>query len=153
MVSAAGVDINYLYRTYARKIDVFIDASNHQRKPSILANQAFRAKLVKAHGDAIAEAVLIRELMRPGRDALRAVDAEQLRLALHDDAMREAYMRETHLLQRQLSEANPTVEPRVIRAAVLAGRATGFGFALLAMLRPETWRLPIIVLTDAFYGT
>ena len=152
MVERAGVDHNFVYRHYPRKLELFRDAAGRQRLPSARANQAFRARQAERHGPAAAEALLARELMRPGRDTFRILDAEQLRLAWRDAAMRELVMGETEVLVGETAAANPGVPPQVVRAAVIAGRATGFGFQLLASLAPAAWQLPFRVVTTPIYG-
>jgi hypothetical protein len=94
----------------------------------------------------IAEATLFREAQRPGREVIRAVSLEQLRLGWHEsqlgsrfDANLQAYVEASRQHAPGLSEA-------VVRSRILGEFAVSQGIVLLAQLVPEAWTLPLDVM-------
>jgi AcrR family transcriptional regulator len=153
IVERAGVDINFAYRHHKRKLDLFTDATRRQRLPSLEMNRAFGRRNVERYGHGVAEALLMREFQRPGREVQRNVDVEQLRLARHDSALRLEVIAEGESLEEQMAVANPQVERSVLRAAVMTGRATGIGVIMLPRFYESVWRLPYRVITEAIYAS
>jgi AcrR family transcriptional regulator len=148
----AGTNLGVVYRKFGSKSGVFQAATAAQRRASLDVNLAFRERLTKRHGPGIAEALFIREFLRPGRHLQRTIDLEQLRLAWHDPTLHALTRSETQALVERTAAAHPSAPIGLVRASIQAGRATGTGFVLLADLLPDAWRLPFHVLTIPMYA-
>jgi hypothetical protein len=148
----AGTDLNFVYRKFGSKLGLFQAATAAQRLPSLEANAVYRAALAERYGEGIAEALFIRELLRPGRGLQRTCDLEQLRLSWHDASLAAGVAQETEALVARTRGVNPDAPEGIVRAAIHAGRATGSGLLLLSEMLPHTWSLPFQVVTLPMYG-
>ena len=148
----AGTDLNFIYRRFGSKMALFQAATLAQRQPSMEINANYRARLAQRYGEGVAEALFIRELLRPGRAVQRACDLEQVRLSWHDPTLAAGILAETEALVAKACAAHEGVPEKLVRAAIHGGRATGMGFVLLADMVPAAWQLDFRVITEPMYG-
>lgn len=144
----AGSSEGALFARYPTKVAIYLDASQRQAAHGLRANEACIEAVASTHGRGIAEAAIIREFMRPGRDHLRIFALEQLRTGWHDPVLREAVMREYVAF---VAEAHAT-KPGFNLAEAHVGFAIGGGTLLLCVLHPDAWLLPYDVVTVAWEG-
>lgn len=144
----AGSSQGALFARYPSKVALFLDAIRHQSAYALRANEECMERLAAEHGRGIAEAAMIREFMRPGRDHLRILALEELRTGWHEPVIREAVARE---FEAFVAEAHAT-KPGFTVAEVHLGYAVGGGTLLLSFLYPDAWGLPFDVITVAWEG-
>lgn len=144
----AGSSEGALFARYPTKVALYLDASMRQAAYGLRANEACMEQVARDHGRGIAEAAMIREFMRPGRDHLRIFALEQMRTGWHDPILREAVMREYTAF---VAEAHAT-KPGFNLAEAHVGFAIGGGTLLLCILHPDAWLLPYDVVTVAWEG-
>jgi hypothetical protein len=118
----------FLFARYDSKLDLFFDATQRLVSRSTGANVAYQQQVADRYSSGMAEAVVMREFMRPGRERLRVVNLEQFRLSWHDERF-----------QRMM---NQSFEPFFEAIAVTvpqdrdAGRARAFTELVLG---PDRW--------------
>ena len=144
----AGSSEGALFARYPTKVALYLDASQRQASHGLRSNEACIEAVARTHGRGIAEAAIIREFMRPGRDHLRIFALEQLRTGWHEPVLREAVMREYTAF---IAEAHAT-KPGFNIAEAHVGFAIGGGTLLLCVLHPDAWLLPYDVITVAWEG-
>lgn len=137
---AAGYTKGLLFRRYATKRELFLDATQRVSASSMEANIAFQKGLEENYSPGIASTVTIREFMRPGREILRNIFIEQLRLAIHDPEFRAAID----------AEVDPVLTAASADSAdglvfVHTGQAMANGIIQLQVLWPDAWQLPFDV--------
>jgi AcrR family transcriptional regulator len=144
----AGSSEGALFARYPTKISLFLDASQRQAAHGLRSNEAVMARVAHEHGRGVAEAAMIREFMRPGREHLRVFALEQMRIGWHDPALREAISREYAAF---IAESYAT-KPGFNVSESHLGYAIGGGTLLLAILCPHAWLLPYDVVTVPWEG-
>ena len=137
-----------LFARYPTKVALFLDAVRRQSAYGLRANEECMSRLAADHGRGIAEAAMIREWMRPGRDQLRIIALEELRTGWHKPVIREAVAREYEAF---IAESHATRSGFNIAEAHV-GFAVGGGTLLLSILSPYAWLLPYDVITVAWEG-
>ena len=137
-----------LFARYPSKVALFLDAVRHQSAYALRANEECMTRLAAEHGRGIAEAAMIREFMRPGRDHLRIIALEELRMGWHEPVIREAVVREFEAFVAEAHAAKPGFNV----AEVHLGYAIGGGTLLLSVLYSDAWTLPYDVVTVAWEG-
>ena len=137
-----------LFARYPSKVALYLDASQRQAAHGLRSNEACIEELTTSHGRGVAEAAIIREFMRPGRDRLRNFALEQMRTGWHDPVLRETIVREYTAF---MAEAHAT-RPGFNVAEAHVGFAIRGGTLLLCVLSPDAWLLPYDVVTVAWEG-
>lgn len=137
-----------LFARYPTKVALFLDAVRRQSAHALRANEECITRLGAEHGRGIAEAAMIREWMRPGRDHLRIIALEELRTGWHEPVIRAAVAREYEAF---IAESHAT-RPGFNIAEAHVGFAVGGGTLLLCILYPDAWLLPYDVVTVAWEG-
>lgn len=144
---ASGYSEGLLFARYPSKVEVFVDATRRQHAQNWRLNEAFQRGVIAAHGEGIAEAVVIREFQRPHLSLARAIHLEQVRLALHDERLRQVQWGELDALVAESTANDPTWHPAASPAHLHLSVAIGLGVACLPMLVPDAWQLPYDVVT------
>ncbi|MBU6243894.1 MAG: TetR/AcrR family transcriptional regulator [Actinomycetales bacterium] len=147
---ASGYSEGLLFARYPSKVEVFVDATRRQHAQNWRLNEAFQRGVIAAHGEGIAEAVVIREFQRPHLSLARAIHLEQVRLALHDERLRQVQWGELDALVAESTASDPTWHPAASPAHLHLSVAIGLGAACLPMLVPDAWQLPYDVVTVPF---
>ena len=144
----AGSSQGALFARYPSKVALFLDAVRRQSAFALRANEECIESLGRVHGRGMAEAAMIREFMRPGRDDLRVIALEELRTGWHEPVIRKAVAREYEAF---VAESHAT-KPGFNVAEAHVGYAVGGGTLLLCILCPDAWLLPYDVVTVAWEG-
>jgi AcrR family transcriptional regulator len=147
----AGFTGGLVFSRYAGKLDLFLDATARQAALRLRENALQAAALAERTERAVAEAVMIRELQRPGREAIRALGLEQLRLTWHEPRLREIVAAEiaSHFAPGELGQSR--APHTLAHAEWHLGIALSFGMALLGQLHDGAHALPYDVVTRAMF--
>lgn len=145
---AADITPGFLYKRYASKLDLFLDATSRRLEGGFAGSLAFIAEVAREHGAGIAEAVFWRESQRPDFATKRALDLESNRLATYDVRMREVRgEREQEILDQFV--ASVTSDRRATATAYLHTElALGLGMNIVSNLFPDAWTLPFNCATE-----
>lgn len=147
---AAGYTKGLLFRRYHTKRDLFLDAARRMSASTMEANLAFQHAIARESSPGIAGAVAIREFMRPGREVLRTLYLEQMRLAIHDPEVRASIDPEIDPVMSQEATQMGATDQLVY---VHTGQALANGIVQLQVLCPEAWNLPYDVVEVALAST
>lgn len=143
---AAGYTEGFLFARYPTKRDLFLDATARMIEPATRLNQEMSDDLAKRYSWGIADAVVMREFMRPGRERIRTIVLEQYRLASHELDV-QAAVEEGSAPTAALAASQVVEHPEQLPARTLVERSLGIGAPLLAVIDPEAWSLPYDVVT------
>lgn len=144
---ASGRSEGLVFARYPSKVELFVDATRRQHARNWRANEVFHQGIAAVHGPGIAEAVVIREFQRPDLRGYRAISLEQVRMALHDERLREVQWGELELLVAQALAEDPNWAAAGTPAHLHLSVAIGLGVTVLPILAPEAWLLPYDVVT------
>lgn len=146
----AGVTKGFLFKRYASKQALFVDAARRRQRAAIASSGAWLNDLSARQGRARAEATFVRSVLQPSRFVGQRISGEELRLAMRDPALAEEFEQ----IARQICvSAFGAVTPKGMGYAYSA-RAVGEGIGLLTLIDPDAWQLPfevvLVPLQDAF---
>lgn len=147
IVAEAGCSQSVLFHRYPTKGEAFLDATRRMFGAATALNVAYQQRMAHAHSPGIAETIMLREYMRPGREVERVIGLEQYRLAWHDAAMRAALHSEQLPMREAFLREHADLAVGEARALLHVELAMGMGPVLLAQLVPEAWELPYDVVT------
>lgn len=139
---AAGRTKGLVFSRYPSKKQLFNDTVTRFTKAMYDLNEQAWGEMLEVASSGAAEAVLYRELMRPGREHLRAFSLEQYRLSWHDPEMRASVAHAMSDVIKARMDADPTRPRRELQADVFIGAAQGVGVLLMASIYPDAWTLP-----------
>ena len=139
---AAGRTKGLVFSRYPSKKQLFNDTVTRFTKAMYDLNERAWGQMLEVASSGAAEAVLYRELMRPGREHLRAFSLEQYRLSWHDPDMRASVAHAMSDVITSRLEADPMRPRRELQADVFIGAAQGVGVLLMASIYPDAWTLP-----------
>ncbi|MBU6246098.1 MAG: TetR family transcriptional regulator, partial [Actinomycetales bacterium] len=139
---AAGYTEGLIFARYPSKVELFADASARQTAKGWRENEAFAKRINERCAPGMADAVLMREIMRPDLRHVRAASLEHLRLARHDDRLREVLWGELDKLVADEQAADPDWERGTSAAHLHMSVALGLGVTALPLLAPDAWQLP-----------
>ena len=143
----AGVTSGLAYARFSGKLEIFLAAIQATLAEGFSENTAWLHELTGAHGRATAEAIAIREIMRPDLTVARTLTLEQARLANFEPRLAQIHVSQE---RSELESRARQVEPDAQRMIVALGHvelALSLGVLIVADLAPEAWRLPYIVVT------
>lgn len=147
---ASGYTQGVIFNRYATKLEMFLDATDRMLSSTGRQAAQFQAGLAAAHGDGIADAVMIRELMAPHRKAIRTITFEQLRLAWHQPDMLTAFRTALADPTVTIVAERPELTEDQARSLIHIEFARGLGSGLLADLHPDASKLPYDVVLVPF---
>lgn len=143
----AGFSEAKLFQHFSSKVDLFQHAVDLQQRRSGRANTDFVAQVARDHTRGIAEALYLREMMRPSVAQARLLASEHKRASFHQP---ELQAREEEVLELFFADAwaeCPHVSQAEARSVFHYDYATGLGVNVLPALLPEAWSLPYDVVT------
>ena len=147
IVAEAGCSQTVLFHRYPTKGDAFLDATRRMFGAATALNVDYQQRMAHTHSPGLAEAIMLREYMRPGREVERVIGLEQYRLAWHDPAMRAALQAEQRPMHEAILRDHSHLPLGEARTLLHAELAMGMGPVLLAQLIPEAGALPYDVVT------
>lgn len=142
----AEVNENAVFALYRTKLELFMDATLRQWQAGLRFNDAFATGIAARYGVGIAEATLFREAQRRGRERVRSLTLEQLRLGWHKPNLGSRFDANLLAYAEASRQHAPGVSTAVIRSRTLGEFAVSQGVVLLAQLVPEAWTLPLDVM-------
>ncbi len=141
----AGFTEGLVYSRYGSKLELFQDAVKRQNEVGLELNHAFTEQLRVQHGLGMAEGVLLREYLLPSHRLPRVMALEQVRLAWHDEQlMRQAAVALDEYRAGLLADPAWQFETE---ADFFLNYAISLGAALMPMLAPDAYLLPLDVVT------
>ena len=147
IVSEAGCSESVLFRRYATKAEAFLDATRRMTAEATQLNVEYQQRMMEKHSPGIAEAIMMREFMRPGREVERGIGLEQFRLAWHDEQLASDIEAEQAAVVTGYLESVAHLPVGEALARLRIEFAMGMGTVMLAQLIPESWQLPYDVVT------
>ena len=147
IVAASGRTKGLLFGHYPSKKQLFNDVTDRYTKGMYDLNEHAWAQMLQTMTPAIAEAVLLREFMRPGRKHLWVFALEQYRLAWHDPDMRQAVAASMADAIANRVATDPTRSREQWQATLFVAAAQGVGTMLLGSCYDQAWTLPYQVMT------
>ena len=141
----AGSSQGALFSRYPTKLALFIDATRRQNAAAVRLNAAAMIAIEQARGEGVAEATAIREFQRPFRAHLRAITLEGIRVAWHDEDLRQAVVKELADYEAEVAAQGPG--SYLTTAWFHYGFAVGVGVLILPLLFEPCWKLPYDVAT------
>ena len=139
---AAGRTKGLVFSRYPSKKQLFNDTVTRFTKAMYELNEQAWQEMLTVTSSGGAEAILYKELMRPGREHLRGFALEQYRLSWHDVEMRDSIAHAFSEVMTARAEADPTRPADEVRAEFFIGVAQGIGILLVADVDPHAWELP-----------
>lgn len=152
ITEAAGCTRGLLFGRYDSKWDLFTDATERMLAASVNANNEYQRRLTEQYGEGIAEAAIMRELMRPEFKSARTVSLEQVRLSWHDESLLAQVAASYAEATWQLTQEQPEKSAAQMRAYLHVGMAVGLGVTAMADLFPQAASLPMDVVTVPLLG-
>ncbi len=137
IAASADVTEGFVFGRYDSKRALLADALSRQQDAGWALNAAFVESVTAQTTSGITAAVLMREILKPGRDLGRDMALELLRLSWHDAAMLEETFR-----SMDAADTSGGTDPRFSLDSAL-----DFGTYLLPRLAPASWTLPMDVVT------
>ena len=147
IVSEAGCSESVLFRRYATKAEAFLDATRRMTAEATQLNVEYQQRMTEKHSPGIAEAIMMREFMRPGREIERGIGLEQFRLAWHDERLARDIEAEQATVVAGYLESVTHLPVGEALARLRIEFAMGMGTVMLAQLIPASWQLPYDVVT------
>jgi AcrR family transcriptional regulator len=141
----AGSSQGALFARYPSKLSLFIDATRRQNAIAMRLNASAIADVESAHGEGIAEATAIREFQQPFRAYLRAITLEGIRVAWHDEDLRQAVLDELAEWEAEVAAGGPASFGTA--AWFQFGFAVGVGVLVLPLVFESCWKLSYDVVT------
>ncbi|MFM9135253.1 MAG: helix-turn-helix domain-containing protein [bacterium] len=139
---AAGRTKGLVFSRYPSKKQLFNDTVTRYTKGMYDLNEQAWNQMQATASAGAAEAVLYRELMRPGREHLRGFPLEQYRLSWHDPYMSASVAHAMSDVVAARMDADATRSRPDLQAEVFVGVAQGVGVLLMASVYPDAWKLP-----------
>lgn len=150
IAQTAGVSEGMIFSKFKTKLDIFTESYIAQTVVGLKANYKFIESLTHQFGEAMADAILLRENCHPERALQRAVYLEQMRLSWHLPKVKKAYdlavakvfadwKSEGKYISTSGDEDSPENRLRI---------AIPNGAVITSTLLPETYNLPYICLTE-----
>lgn len=142
---ASGYTQGAIFSRYESKLDLFLDATQRMLANNGRLAAQFQADLADEYSPGIADAVMIRELMRAHRKNVRTITFEQIRLSWHQPEMISAFQSALDDPAVNMASADPAMSPDQARTRIHLEFARGLGFGLLADLQAGAGTLPLDV--------
>lgn len=140
-----------IFSRYSTKADLFLDATQRFTAYAGQRNAATLDRIASTRSPGIAEALYLRDSMRPANHPQRVVILEQFRLARFDEQIAAA-INNAVAPMRAAFEVEHHGQPDRAKAALHMAIARGQGPSLLAAISPTTWSLPYDVVTVPYSG-
>lgn len=150
--AACGVTSGFVYGHYPNKRSLFLDATFRLLLHAESQSAEFRRQITAEHGPGIADATLLRELMRPEFHQVRTITFEQYRLAWHDPGFLDAFVAVRQQVIAAVHESEPHLSRPRARGRAFIAMSRGAGSGMLAELWPQSYALPHDVIARPLAG-
>lgn len=144
IATSAGVTEGMVFYRYPTKLALFVDATRRQHAAGWQLNHDYAESLAREFPPGIADAIHIREYLKPGREMSRSMLLEQLRLGRrHPELMTETL----EVIDEFLAQLDEQDKSPASAAGFYVSEARDIGLCALPLLAPECWLLPFDVVT------
>lgn len=147
----SGSSEGYLFSKYDSKLDLFIDAVKRKTAITLTANNDKLAEIAGEYGQPAADALMIKESMRPESPGRRAIALERLRIAMHNPEMRRVQAESLETFVRSVQAENAEWAEKMTLSRARFSFAVGAGVSAVPLLMPSAWNLPFNATTRAFF--
>lgn len=147
IVADAGCSQGVLFRRYRTKAEAFLDATRRMIGAATQLNLDYQQRIAREYSPGVAEAIMLREFMRPGREIERVIGLEQYRLAWWTPSLRAELEAEQAPAQAAYLHSVAHLPSAQALARLHLEFAMGMGPVLLAQLHAAAWQLPLDVVT------
>lgn len=145
--NAAGYTEGLLFSRYKTKLELFLAATHASNVIGLRKNNAAMLKIQQGHPLGIAEAVMMRESLKPGIERGRALHMEQLRVAWAVPDLKETIVKEIEEFIKGAQKERNYWEGDDAFNFIHFSYALGLGLSLLATIDPSAYLLPYSVVT------
>lgn len=142
-----GRTSGFIFGHYANKRELFLDATGRLLAQAEENAFEFQARIAERTSWGVADATMLREIMRPEHRQVRTVTLEQYRLSWHDDDIRAAFLTPRATAIQRIMEEEPSLTKRQARGRGFIGLARGIGYGMLAQLHTYACALPTDVVS------
>ena len=150
IAQTAGVSEGLIFSKFKTKLEIFTESYIAQTVVGFKENYKFVEDLTIQFGEAMADAIFLRENCHPDRTLQRAVYLEQMRLSWHLPKVKKAHdlavtqvFSEWRKVGKNIAESGNEDSPEnQLRIAIPRGAV------ITSTLLPETYKLPYICLTE-----
>ena len=147
IANASGYSTGVVFQHYESKRELFLDATMRMLTNAQRENLTYLSGIAEEHGPSIADAVLMREFLRPDLRTVRTITLEQYRMAWHDPVMEGPFRDAQHDFVEGTLQADPTMSRAQAESRAFIALSRGVGIGVLADLTPDAWKLPFDVVT------
>jgi AcrR family transcriptional regulator len=137
----AHINESVIFAHYRTKLDLFMDATLRQWKAGLPYNDAFAARIAQKHGAGVAEATLMREAQRPGREHIRSLALEQIRVAWREPALANRFESMIQQYAQATRSHSPGLPQRDALSRIVGEFSVSQGVVLLGQLFPQAWTI------------
>lgn len=137
----AHVNESVIFAHYRTKLDLFMDATLRQWKAGLPFNDAFAGRIAERHGAGVAEATLMREAQRPGREHIRSLALEQIRVAWRESALTHRFESMIQQYAQATRSHSPGLTQRDALSRIVGEFSVSQGVVLLGQLFPQAWTI------------
>lgn len=142
IAAECGRTSGFIFGHYRHKRDLFLDATARLLAQAEANGFAFQSQIAERTSWGVADATMLREIMRPERRSVRTITLEQYRLSWHDDDVHAAFLAPRATAIKRIMESDPDMTELQARGRAFIGLARGIGYGLLAQLHPDAHGLP-----------
>ncbi len=148
IANAARYTEGLLFARFKTKLELFLAATHASNVIGLRKNNAAMLKIQQGHSFGIAEAVMMRESLKPGIERGRALHMEQLRVAWAVPDLKATIVKEIEdFIKTAQNERNYWAGDDAFNF-IHYSYALGLGLSLLATINPNAYQLPFSVVTS-----
>ena len=147
LVRTAGYSEGTVFARYPSKEALFLDAIKRNQDIAMPGQREYLQRMETKHGVGVAEAVAIRDAMRPQERRACVIDIEHTRMTWHNPALAEVEEQRLQALAAQVLAQEPDHPDFADPANMHVARAMGLGISFLPLLVDNAWDLPFDVVT------
>lgn len=142
IAAECGHTSGFIFGHYPNKRRLFLDATARLLAQAEAQSHDFQVAIAGRHSPGIAEATLLREIMRSEHRSLRTIALEQYRLSWHDEDILDAFLAPRTTAVERVEQSEPTLTEQQARGRAFIGFARGIGYGLLAQFSDDAGALP-----------
>lgn len=147
IAAECGRTSGFIFGHYANKRELFLDATGRLLAQAERNSFEFQSRIAERTSWGIADAAMLREIMRPEHRQVRTITLVQYRLSWHDDGVRAAFQAPRATAVERIMQEDPSLGEAQAWGRAFVGLARGIGYGMLAQLHPGAYALPMDVVS------